>query len=77
MAKKKNVTQPQRLVLVLERLITLAKDEDFAEAFSEDLNGLLDDVHSNDGFGTEGQSDPRGDFREGTWDMSLVQGLDR
>ena len=30
----------------------------------------------NDGFGTEGQSDPRGDRRDGEWSMWQVQGVD-
>lgn len=30
-----------------------------------------------DAFGTEGQCDPRGDFRDGEWSMKRVQGVDR
>ena len=71
------VTQQQRLVLVLERLIEMAKsDDDFVESFSTDLESVLDDIHHQDGFGTEGQSDPRGDFRDGDWRIDFVQGLD-
>lgn len=80
MPKKKartDVTQQQRLVLVLERLIEMVKsDEDFAESFSTDLESVLDDIHGQDGFGTEGQSDPRGDFRNGDWRIDYVEGLD-
>ena len=47
--------------------------EDDAEMFAETLEIMLDDIHSNDGFGTEGQCDPRGDFRSGKWSMKKVQ----
>ena len=30
----------------------------------DELNTLLDDIKDEDGFGTEGQCDPRGDWRE-------------
>jgi hypothetical protein len=74
---KAEVTQQQRLVLVLERLTAMAKaDEDFAEFFSHDIEPVLDDIHNQDGFGTEGQSDPRGDFRNGAWRIDYVEGLD-
>ncbi len=73
----KEVTQQQRLVLVLERLIEMVKgDEDFAQYFAPDLDDLLTNIHEHDGFGTEGQSDPRGDFRNGAWSMDHVEGLD-
>ena len=29
-----------------------------------DINVMLDDILNEDGFGTEGQSDPRGDHRD-------------
>jgi hypothetical protein len=69
--------QQRRLLAVLNRLIVMADDDaDFAESFSEDLNQVLDDIHGQDGFGTEGQCDPRGDFREGKWSMQRVEGVD-
>lgn len=83
MPKKKTIEakltkSQERVVTVLNRLITLVKDDDdFADALSDDLNTLLDDIHSQDGFGTEGQSDPRGDFRDGHWDMWNVEGVDK
>lgn len=67
----------QRVVTVLNRMIEMAKeDPDYAEIFSDGLECLLDEIHGDDGFGTEGQSDPRGDFREGNWSMDNVEGLD-
>lgn len=67
----------ERVALVLQRLADMAaKDPDEAEMLSGSLEEMLEDIHGNDGFGTEGQSDPRGDFRDGTWSMGHVQGLD-
>lgn len=61
-------------VTVLSRLAKMCEeDEDFAEMFSSDLETMLTDIHSQDGFGTEGQSDPRGDFRNGRWSMNKVE----
>lgn len=62
------------ICVVLHRLENLVKnDEDFAEVFSSDLENLLNDIHSQDGFGTEGQNDPRGDFRNGKWTMDNIE----
>lgn len=64
----------QNCVTVLNRLAQMCEeDEDFAETLSGDLNTMLDEIHSQDGFGTEGQSDPRGDFRNGRWSMKKVE----
>jgi len=37
---------------------------------------MLNTLQSEDAFGTEGQNDPRGDFRESNWSMEYVQGID-
>lgn len=69
--------QQQRSIKVLERMIALVKDdEDYAEMFAWPLENGLDDVRMNDGFGTEGQCDPRGDGRDGNFTMDYVQGID-
>jgi len=69
--------QQERVVTVLGRLTIMAgKDEYFAEAISVDLEPLLDDILSQDGFGTEGQCDPRGDQRDFGWSMYKVEGVD-
>ncbi|WP_421722384.1 hypothetical protein [Alloalcanivorax xenomutans] len=71
-----NRTQ-QRISKVLGRLTSLAiEDEAEAGMIAEALDVMLDDLHGNDFFGTEGQSDPRGDFRDGEWSMGCVQGID-
>ncbi len=60
----------KNLLLVLPRIIELVKeDEDFALWFAETLELDLDEFASDDGFGTERQSDPRGDFREANWSL--------
>ena len=71
-----NIKQ-QRVVKVLERISEMVKnDEDCADDFVDILDRLLDKLHQNDFFGTEGQADPRGDFRDGDWSMNCVQGVD-
>lgn len=66
----------QRVQLVLDRLRMIADDEDEAESMSGPLEMMLSDLHEEDFFGTEGQCDPRGDFRDDKWNMSYVQGVD-
>lgn len=61
-------------ITVLNRLAKMCEeDEDFAQSLAGDLDTLLNDIHSQDGFGTEGQSDPRGDFRNGRWSMNKIE----
>lgn len=61
-------------ITVLNRLAKMCEeDSDFADALSSDIDAMLDEIHGNDGFGTEGQSDPRGDFRNGQWSMHRVE----
>jgi len=71
-----NKTQ-ERVVKVLERMVEMCKLEaDYAEEFSDALEPMLTEFHYDDGFGTEGALDPRGDFRDGEWSMNHVQGVD-
>lgn len=64
------------VVKVLERMIAMAqKNENDAEMLADELETMLTGIHGNDGFGTEGQCDPRGDFRDGFWSMYDVQGV--
>ena len=71
--------QQKRLALVLDRMKALAmKDRNLAKVFSEEIEKLLEDLLDEDAFGTEGQNDPRGDFREYEWSLlSRVQGVDK
>lgn len=67
----------QRVAKVLERMASLAAtNEDDAEVLADELDRMLTDLHESDFFGTEGQCDPRGDFREGDWSMAHVEGVD-
>lgn len=60
----------KNLLVVLPRIVKLVEeDEDFAESFAEDLEDLLDSIAMDDGFGTERQCDPRGDFRVKEWSL--------
>lgn len=68
----------QRVVKVLDRMKKLAsKDVGMATEFFGYLEDMLNDIHDLDGFGTEGQEDPRGDFRDGHWSMERVEGVDK
>jgi hypothetical protein len=71
--------QQQRVIKVLERMRDLVlSDEPMADIFAEPLDEVLEVLRLEDAFGTEGQNDPRGDFRDGErlWGMGYVQGLD-
>jgi hypothetical protein len=56
----------ENVVEVLRNFATYLEDmeEDDREPYVEDVEDMLDFIHSNDGFGTEGQCDPRGDARD-------------
>ena len=59
---------------VLNRLAKMCEDDaEFAKNLSPDLDALLTDINEQDGFGTFGQSDPRGDFRNGDWSMDNLE----
>jgi len=61
-------------ITVLNRLAKMCEDdEDFANALSSDLDTMLNEIQSQDGFGTEAQCDPRGDFRNGRWSMKKIE----
>jgi hypothetical protein len=71
-----NILQ-KRTILVLERMIQLCKDSEYyAEDFSKFLETELEDMRCSDAFGTEGSTDPRGDFRNGEFSMNHVEGID-
>ena len=70
--------QQKRVTKVLKNMIEMVKkDEHYTDAFSHMLQDSLEDLNMQDGFGTEGQCDPRGYFRDNTWTMWLVEGLDK
>lgn len=68
----------ERVLKVLERIrAQVEQDEDATCEYFSALSVVLDDLHSADVFGTEGQNDPRGDFRNGEWSMDRVEGVDQ
>lgn len=77
---KESKLNQRRVVLVLERMVSMAKDDkDYAEYFAWGLDNMLDDIACEDGFGTECQSDPRGDARNNgdcSFSMNYVEGID-
>jgi hypothetical protein len=69
--------QPAQLRSLLANLGRAASDdEDVAEILSESLDAALDTLAENDFFGTERQSDPRGDGRDDDYSLWFVQGVD-
>jgi hypothetical protein len=62
---------------VLRRMAdAVENDPEDAEVYAYELEELLDNMHGHDFFGTEGQCDPRGDFRNGEWSMWNVEGVE-
>lgn len=69
--------QQERVAKVLDNMKAMAlEDDDNAAMFAMGLEFYLNELSSEDAFGTEGQSDPRGDFRNGYWSMTKVEGID-
>lgn len=69
--------QQERVAKVLDNIRALVmEDDDNAAMFAEMLENNLDELNVEDAFGSEGQSDPRGDFRNGEWSMTKVEGID-
>lgn len=68
------MSNQSNVCVVLNRLSDLAKsDNDYADMLAELLEEFLNEIHALDGFGTEGQNDPRGDFRNGNWSMGNIE----
>ena len=68
-----NKTQTN-LIMVLDRIREQAiADTHDAEVYAFSLEGVLNNLKNEDFFGTEGQNDPRGDFRNGQWTMKKVE----
>lgn len=66
----------KRVAKVLENMRDMAlANEDDAAMFSDFLENGLNEMLGEDAFGTEGQNDPRGDWRDGEWSMDNVQGV--
>lgn len=70
MANISNKKLKQNLNAVLGRIGMLVDDDaDFARTLAVELESFLDEYGIDDGFGTERQCDPRGDFRDCNWSI--------
>jgi hypothetical protein len=68
--------QQKRVARVLDKIKQMVYEEDDnASMFADMLEAGLNDLQECDAFGTEGQCDPRGDFRNGTWSMDNIEGI--
>ena len=75
-AKKKSTDIKANVLRVLEEIKSRVEKPDYdgaVEEWAEALDTMLEEMHNNDQFGTEGQTDPRGDFREGQWSIHEME----
>lgn len=71
-------TMEEKLVYIFEKLIEYVEsnDDDVNNHFADHVETMLNDMNDMDLFGSERQSDPRGDFRDGDWSIfGSIQGL--
>lgn len=70
-----NLTEVQEHVCLAFSILNMQaqEDTDSTEHIAEVLDSVLDNIRNMDGFGTEGECDPRGDFRNGDWSMWDVE----
>lgn len=57
--------QQKRLAEIFKNLVAWCDNDENANLVADGLDSWLDDLGSDDCFGTERQNDPRGDGREG------------
>lgn len=66
----RNKDSIHNIVTVMQRLANMTYDDEYlAELLIENLEPFLDSLASDDYFGTERQSDPRGDMRVKEWSL--------
>ena len=67
----------KNLEIVFSRLMKMAKDdpEYNADVIATEMDNMLDLLQSDDFFETEGQTDPRGDFRNNEY-WSVCDGIE-
>ena len=69
---KRDTDTKANILRVLEEIKRRVEHPDYdgaVEEWAEALDGMLDDMKSNDQFGSEASTDPRGDFRNGEWSI--------
>jgi hypothetical protein len=63
-----------RVLTVLQKIQSqVIANVDDSEAYAHGLEDMLNMLHDSDFFGSEASCDPRGDFRDGAWDMWNTQ----
>ena len=68
--------QQQNTIKVLQNMIEMVQEEpEYGVDFACLLESGLNELASYDAFGTEQSTDPRGDFRNGSWDLEDVEGF--
>jgi hypothetical protein len=69
-----NMDLKHNVKTVLMRIIEQLDDNDcYVDFYAEDLESMLNTNLGDDMYGTEGQCDPRGDFRNGKWSMWNIE----
>lgn len=66
----------KNVVTVLRRLSNSVEndmDDESVDCLAESLDEFLDSLKNDDFFGTEAQSDPRGDGRNSNWTINKIQ----
>lgn len=67
---------PNNIKQYIDVLISKNENEDLQIIIADILEQVLEEYAMDDGFGTERQSDPRGDRRDGHYSMFFVQGAE-
>ena len=64
----------KNVLTVLDRIKQQVIDsEDDADGYAEALDAMLNNLNVYHFFGTEAQSDPRGDYRNGDWSIHKIE----
>lgn len=62
-----------RVIEEIKRRVEQPEYEGAVDEWAESIDSMLDEMKNNDQFGSEGQTDPRGDFRDGEWSIFEMQ----
>lgn len=54
-------------------IMTYVESSGFDDEIADALEAVIEELGSDDVWGTEGQNDPRGDFRNGQWSMWEIE----
>lgn len=77
MSEKELTIEQKRLFKVLENIKrNCIENPSDSEEYLRVMDDMLDILLCNDFFGTEGQTDPRGDGRNGEFNYCNIEGVD-